>query len=83
LQADDKDFKSELGRIVEMDVWDNTKEEAAELLRIARQRLTKVAQEQQLRRNYLEDLNRKVGMDCLPDISPSPSPSPSPLRLQK
>ncbi len=59
-QADDKDFKNELGRVVEMDVWDNTKVEAVRQLKEASARLLKLQQEQEFRSRRLEELNQKV-----------------------
>jgi len=60
-QADDKDFKAELGRIAEMDVWDNTKEEAVRQLKDAATQLARLQQEQAFRSGKLQDLAEKVG----------------------
>lgn len=36
LQADDKDFKNELGRVIDLEAWGSAKEAAAEQLKAAR-----------------------------------------------
>ena len=60
-QADDKEFKAELGRIVEMDAWDAAKLVAAEQLRAARHRALQLEQELSVRSAYLAGLDAKVG----------------------
>ena len=60
MQADDKEFKQELGRVVEMDSWDNAKAAAAEQLRAAKQRAAQLEQECNMRTAYLTDLRAKV-----------------------
>ena len=60
-QADDREFKAELGRIVEMDAWDAAKLVAAEQLRAARHRALQLEQELSVRSAYLAGLDAKVG----------------------
>ena len=60
LQADDKDFKTELGRVVEMDVWDNTKVEAVRQLKDAVAQLARLEQEQEMRTIRLQELSQQV-----------------------
>lgn len=55
-QADDRKFKDELGRVVEMDIWDSAKAAAAERLKSARQQLTRLESELTVREELLAKL---------------------------
>lgn len=49
LEADDRRFKEELGRVVDLDVWEAAKGVALERLRAARTALAQAEREQQAR----------------------------------
>ncbi len=61
LQANDKEFKTELGRIAEMTVWDDAKEEASEQLKEANIRQLQLDQQFLVRSQYVTELKTKVG----------------------
>lgn len=67
LQADDRRFKEELGRVIEMDIWDSAKAVAAERLKSARQQLTGLDSEARVREELLATVQRQVS------LCPSPS----------
>ncbi|KAK9831419.1 hypothetical protein WJX81_003210 [Elliptochloris bilobata] len=56
LEADDKRFKEELGRVVDLDVWEAAKAVAVERLRAARTAAAQAEREQQVRRELAEKL---------------------------
>lgn len=60
MQADDKDFKNELGRIVDLQVWEAAKEEAMKQLSNARLLTAGQEREVAFRSDDLADLQAKV-----------------------
>ena len=59
-QADDKEFKSELGRIAEMSIWDDAKEAAAEEKREIDRKLQRLDQELIVRTESLSNFENQV-----------------------
>ena len=59
-QADDRKFKEELGRVIEMDVWDSAKAVAAERLKAAKIESSKLEHEVVVRQNWLAELREQV-----------------------
>lgn len=59
-QADDRKFKEELGRVIEMDVWDSAKAVAAERLKAARSEGSQLEHELTVRQNWLTGLREQV-----------------------
>ena len=59
-QADDRKFKEELGRVIEMDVWDSAKAVAAERLKAARTESGKLEHEVVVRQDWLTELMEQV-----------------------
>lgn len=60
-QADDRRFKEELGRVVEMDLWDAAKAAAGERLRGARAEAARLGSEADVRAELLGRLRAQVG----------------------
>ena len=60
IQADDRRFKEELGRVVEMDLWDAAKGIAAERLRGARVEAARLGSEAEVRAEVLSRLQGQV-----------------------
>lgn len=61
-QADDRKFKEELGRVIEMDVWDSAKAVAAERLRAARNESAKLEHELTVRQGWLQGLREQASL---------------------
>ncbi len=59
-QADDRKFKEELGRVIEIDVWDSAKAVAAERLKSARSESSKLEHEVLVRQDWLTELREQV-----------------------
>ena len=59
-QADDRKFKEELGRVIEIDVWDSAKAVAAERLKSAKIESSKLEHEVVVRQNWLAELREQV-----------------------
>ncbi|BDA43191.1 hypothetical protein COCOBI_04-2030 [Coccomyxa sp. Obi] len=60
LEADDRKFKEELGRVIEMDIWDAAKAVTTERLKGARQQLTGLEGESRVRQELLATLQGQV-----------------------
>ena len=60
MQADDKDFKNELGRIVDLQIWEGSKEEAATRLTNARLAIAGQEREVAFRSDDITELQQKV-----------------------
>ena len=60
LQADDRRFKEELGRVVEMDIWDAAKAVSAEQLRGVRSDMIRLESESDVRTELLATLCSQV-----------------------
>lgn len=60
VQADDRKFKDELGRVIEMDIWDAAKAVAAERLKSTKRQLTELDSEARLRQELLANLQSQV-----------------------
>lgn len=65
VQADDRKFKEELGRVIEMDIWDAAKGVAAERLKGARQQLSGLEAESRVRQELLATLQGQVSPSVL------------------
>ena len=59
-QADDRKFKEELGRVIEMEVWDSAKAVAADQLRTAKVDSSKLERELTVRQEWLQSLREQV-----------------------
>ena len=59
-QADDRKFKEELGRVIEMEVWDSAKAVAADRLRAAKGEGGKLEHELTVRQGWLQNLREQV-----------------------
>ena len=60
VQADDKKFKEELGRVIEMDIWDAAKAVTTERLKGTRQQLGDLEAESRVRQELLASLQDQV-----------------------
>ncbi|KAK9914871.1 hypothetical protein WJX75_001641 [Coccomyxa subellipsoidea] len=60
LEADDRKFKDELGRVIEMDIWDAAKAKAAERLKGTKRQLTELDSEARVRQELLANLQSQV-----------------------
>ena len=60
MQADDRKFKDELGRVIEMDIWDAAKAVAAERLKGTKRQLTELDSEARVRQELLANLQSQV-----------------------
>ncbi len=76
-QADDRKFKEELGRVIEMEVWDSAKAVAADRLRAAKGEGGKLEHELTVRQGWLQNLREQViiHMCYSNDLSTSDCPS--------
>ena len=62
VQAGDDKFKAELGWVVNLDMWDATKQLAAQQLKGFSSQLTSVSSQEQLRQADLTRLDSQVGL---------------------
>lgn len=60
VQAGDKDFKDELGKIADMEVWNDAKDESARSLKAERDLLVQAEGEVQYRTNSLARFQAQV-----------------------
>jgi hypothetical protein len=60
VQADDRKFKDELGRVIEMDIWEAAKAKAAERLKGTKRQLTELDSEARVRQELLANLQSQV-----------------------
>lgn len=65
LQAGDERFKAELGWVVNLDMWDATKQLAAHQLKGFNSQLVSVTSQEQLRESDLTRLDTQVGLTPL------------------
>lgn len=65
VQADDRKFKEELGRVIEMDIWDAAKAVTTERLKGARQQLSGQEAESRVRQELLATLQGQVSHSIL------------------
>ena len=60
MQAGDKSFKEELGKIIDVDIWENAKELVLSELTSLQQRLQSLQSKRRQDEDYLEQLQIKV-----------------------
>jgi hypothetical protein len=60
VQASDRDFKAELGRVVDMEVWEAAKAAAADALKESRGSLAQLEKEESVRQDLLHRLQAQV-----------------------
>ena len=59
-QADDRKFKEELGRVIEMDIWEQAKAVAAERLKAAKGEGARLEHELHVRQDWLQGLKEQA-----------------------
>ena len=65
MQAGDSELKQELGRLVDIEVWESAKTAAAEQLKAARQSTLQLEREQTVRQSILTRLQAEVDISAL------------------